>query len=108
MQGSRQFKEFEEYFVPAEKFTELKASGALPLALDTDCDQYLHDRLSLLEQQLAMVDDLAGSGGLPDAIISASGLKITPLDAAVPDAAQTLIELTAAAREDHRHAHGGG
>lgn len=96
VQGSRQFKDFEEYLVPAEMFTELKESGALPLAMDTHCDQYLHDRLSLLEQQLAMVDGLVGSGGLPDAIITASGLKIIPLDAAVPDAAQTLSELTAA------------
>lgn len=96
VQGSRQFKDFEEYLVPAGTFTELKATGALPVAIDTDCDQYLHNRLSLLEQQLAVVDGLAGSGGLPDAIITASGLKITPLDAATPDAAQTLIELTAA------------
>ena len=96
VQGSRQFKDFEEYLVPAEMFTELKATGALPLSMNTACDQYLHDRISLLEQQLAVVDDLAGSGGLPDAIITASGLKITPLDAAVPDAAQTLIDLTAA------------
>lgn len=96
VQGSRQFKDFEEYLVPAEMFTELTASGALPLVMDTDCDQYLDDRLSLLEQQLAMVDGLAGSGDLPDAIITASGLKITPLDVAVPDEAQTLIELTAA------------
>lgn len=96
VQGSRQFKDFEEYLVPAGTFTELKATGALPVAIDTDCDQYLHNRLSLLEQQLAVVDGLAGSGGLPDAIITASGLKITPLDAAAPDAAQTLIELTAA------------
>lgn len=96
VQGSRQFKDFEEYLVPAGTFTELKATGALPVAIDTDCDQYPHNRLSLLEQQLAVVDGLAGSGGLPDAIITASGLKITPLDAAAPDAAQTLIELTAA------------
>jgi TnpA family transposase len=96
VQGSRQFKDFEEYLVPAGMFTELKASGALPLAAATDCDQYLHDRLSLLEQQLAAVDRLAVSNDLPDAIITASGLKITPLDAAVPDEAQTLIELTAA------------
>jgi hypothetical protein len=32
---------------------------------------------------------------LPDAIITESGLKITPLDAAVPDTAQALIDQTA-------------
>ncbi|WP_250388413.1 hypothetical protein [Escherichia coli] len=31
---------------------------------------------------------------LPDAILTESGLKITPLDAAVPDRAQALIDQT--------------
>jgi hypothetical protein len=34
---------------------------------------------------------MAAANDLPDAIITASGLKITPLDAAVPDTAQALI-----------------
>ena len=61
----------------------------------TDCDQYLHERLTLLEEQLATVNRLATANELPDAIITESGLKITPLDAAVPDAAQALIDQTA-------------
>ena len=68
----------------------------LPLAVITDCDQYLHDRLTLLEAQLATVNRLAAANELPDAIITtASGLKVTPLDAAVPDNAQALIDQTA-------------
>jgi hypothetical protein len=61
----------------------------------TDCDQYLHDRLTLLEAQLATVNRMAAANDLPDAIITESGLKITPLDAAVPDTAQALIDQTA-------------
>jgi TnpA family transposase len=38
---------------------------------------------------------MALANDLPDAIITESGLKITPLDAAVPDAAQTLIDQAA-------------
>jgi hypothetical protein len=60
----------------------------MPLAVATDCDQYLHDRLTLLETQLATVNRMALANELPDAIITESGLKITPLDAAVPDTAQ--------------------
>jgi hypothetical protein len=41
VQGSRQFKDFEDYLVPPEKFASLKQSSALPLAVATDCDQYL-------------------------------------------------------------------
>ncbi len=39
---------------------------------------------------------LAGTNDLPDAILTDSGLKITPLDASVPQAAQRLIDQVAA------------
>ncbi|HBX7658584.1 TPA: Tn3 family transposase, partial [Klebsiella pneumoniae] len=73
----------------------LKQSSELPLAVATDCEQYLHERLTLLEAQLATVNRMAAANDLPDAIITESGLKITPLDAAVPDTAQALIDQTA-------------
>ncbi|MFK0380239.1 Tn3 family transposase [Pandoraea sp. NPDC090278] len=95
VQGSRQFKDFEDYLIPPAKFTSLKLGGELPLAVITDCDQYLHERLTLLETQLTTVNHMAQANELPDAIITASGLKITPLDAAVPDTAQALIDQTA-------------
>jgi len=95
VQGSRQFKDFEEYLLPADKFETLKLAHELPLAIATDCDQYLHDRLLLLEQQLEIVNRMASANDLPDAIITESGLKVTPLDALMPDAAQTLIDQTA-------------
>ncbi|MFP0234031.1 Tn3 family transposase, partial [Escherichia sp. WS1085] len=59
VQGSRQFKDFEDYLVPPEKFTSLKQSSELPLAVATDCEQYLHERLTLLEAQLATVNRMA-------------------------------------------------
>ena len=95
VQGSRQFKDFEDYLVPPEKFASLKQTSKLPLAVATDCDQYLYDRLTLLETQLATVNRMALANDLPEAIITESGLKITPLDAAVPEAAQALIDQTA-------------
>ncbi len=67
----------------------------MPLAVATDCNRYLNDRLTLLETQLATVNRMATANELPDAIITESGLKITPLDAAVPDTAQALIDQTA-------------
>lgn len=81
--------------MPAGKFSTLKLAGKLPLATATDCDQYLHDRLRLLEQRLETVNGMAAGNDLPDAIITESGLKITPLDAAVPDTAQMLIDQSA-------------
>lgn len=67
----------------------------MPLAAATDCDQYPHERLTLLEAQLPTVNRMALANALPDAIITESGLKITPLNAAVTDTAQALIDQTA-------------
>ena len=43
VEGSRQFNDFDEYLVPGDKFATLKLANELPLAVATDCDQYLHD-----------------------------------------------------------------
>ena len=94
VEGSRQFKDFDEYLLPMDRFSELKQAKELPIAINPDCDQYLHDRLTLIEQQLATVNRLALANELPDAIFTDSGLKITPLDAAVPEAAQFHIDQT--------------
>ena len=66
--------------------------GPWPLAVVPDCAGYLHERMELLSQKLETIDALAATNDLPDAIVTASGLKITPLDASVPEAAQTLID----------------
>ncbi|WP_425292541.1 hypothetical protein [Citrobacter freundii] len=92
VKGSRQFRDFDDYLLPAEKFAALKREQALPLAINPNSDQYLEERLQLLDEQLATVTRLAKDNELPDAILTESGLKITPLDAAVPDRAQALID----------------
>ena len=52
VQGSRQFKDFDENLVPNGKFAAPRLATELPGAVETDCDKYLADRLLLLEQQL--------------------------------------------------------
>jgi len=91
-QGSRQFKDFDEYLLPAERFASLKQAGELPLAVDADCDKFLNARLLLLGQQLTSVNRMAKAGELPDAIITESGLKITPLANSVPEEADALMQ----------------
>ena len=86
--GSRQFKDFDDYLIPVEKILDLKKAQSLPLTVTIDCEAFLHERLSLLEQELDTVNRLAASNGLPDAVIGDSGLKITPLDSGVPESAQ--------------------
>lgn len=76
VQGSRQFKDFEDYLVPPEKFTSLKQSSELPLAVATDCEQYLHERLTLLEAQLATVNRMAAANDLPHVKITELLLEV--------------------------------
>lgn len=92
VKGSRQFKDFNEYLLPADQFEALKQIDGLSLAVTDDCEKYLHDRLLLLEEQLQTANRMAAADELPDAVIAESGLKITPLDKAVPDEAETLMQ----------------
>ena len=52
VQGSRQFKDFDEYLIPSERFSAPREANRLSLAVATDCEAYLKDRLCRLEQQL--------------------------------------------------------
>jgi TnpA family transposase len=92
VRGSRQYKDFEEYLIPQNTFSTLKETKALTLAIAPDCSQYLHDRLKFLEERLKTVDQMAKADELPDAIITDSGLKITPLTNSVPDEADALMK----------------
>ena len=92
VEGSRQFRDFEDYLLPPEKFSALQKARALPIAINPDLDQYLLERVLLLNQQLATVNRLALAKALPDAIITDTGLRITPQDTVVPESAQVLID----------------
>jgi Tn3 transposase DDE domain len=91
VQGSRQFKDFDEYLIPNERFSALREANRLSLAVATDCEAYVKNRLCRLEQQLETVDRIAQSGELPDVIITVSRLKITSLASTVPEEADQLI-----------------
>ncbi len=83
---------FDDYLLP-EKFAALKREQALPLAINPNSDQYRKSVCSCWTSSYH-VTRLAKDNELPDAILTESGLKITPLDAAVPDRAQALIDQT--------------
>jgi hypothetical protein len=68
--GTRQFRDFEEYLLPTAKFREFRLTCALPIAINPDLDQYLLERVLLLNRQLATVNRLALANELPDAIIT--------------------------------------
>jgi hypothetical protein len=68
VQGSRQFKDFEDYLLPVEAFASLRQTNELPLAVAPDCDRYLKERLELLETQLARVSRMASANDLPEVL----------------------------------------
>ena len=82
--------------MPAQKFAALKEADELPLAIDSNREHYLQTRSDALHGQLKLVDELAAANDLPDAVLTDSGLKITPLDASVLQPAQNLIDRVAA------------
>lgn len=96
VQGSRQFKDFEEYLLPKPRFMAQREQKELGLAVGTDCERFLEARLAVLARELVAVERLAAANELPAAaVITSSGrLKITPLDNAVPNEAEELIQQT--------------
>jgi hypothetical protein len=89
--GSRQFKDFEAYLLEPSRFTELRTKQSLSLPVELDGDSYVAERIAQLKQSLDEVDGLAARGELPDAAVSESGLKITPLTNTVPEEASVLM-----------------
>ena len=89
--GSRQFKDFEAYLLEPSRFTELRTKQSLSLPIEQDGDSYVAERVAQLKQSLDEVDGLAARGELPDAAVSESGLKITPLTNTVPEEASVLM-----------------
>lgn len=89
VEGSRQFKDFNTYLISFEKFTELKQNQALP---QSDCTQYLNERLELLEKRLAHINKLAAEDALPDATITATGLKIIPIETSIPKNVKPFVD----------------
>jgi len=90
--GSRQFKDFNDYLIPYEQFISLKKNNELALAVVSDGDAYLQNKIEELKKRLETVNNLAKYDQLPDARIDESGLKITPLVNTVPPEADVLMQ----------------
>ena len=91
VQGSRQFKDFDDYLIPIECFKALQEKAELPLAVQTHYKHFIEKRLELLKEKLTTVNRLALADQLPDAVITNQGLRITPLEKIVPDEAEILM-----------------
>jgi TnpA family transposase len=88
--GSRQYKDFEEYLLPPDRFAAQREQQQLGLAVPADCERYLEERRAVLENALDRVEALAARDELPDATLRDERLRITPLTSSVPEEADAL------------------
>ena len=92
VQGSRQFKDFDEYLVPSERFSALQRSKPVIAG----CGHRLRSvsqgpAVPSSNSSLTTVDRMAQSNELPDAIITVSGPEDHAARNAVPEEADALI-----------------
>ncbi|XMA23507.1 Tn3 family transposase (plasmid) [Bacillus bombysepticus] len=91
--GSKQYKDFEEYLLPPEKWCELRDKSQIPLAISTNMDQYLQERYKLMEKQFSKVNHLIKNQLLEDVAIYAEKIQVTPLKKMIPNEVTDLTRL---------------
>jgi TnpA family transposase len=88
--GSRQHRSFEERLISRATLQELRQTGTLPVAVETDFDQFIESRRALLDKRLAAVDVRASDGLLPGGTLTKGVLKIAPIEKSTPPEAEAL------------------
>lgn len=92
VEGSRQYRAVEDQLIPRPVFVSMRAAGPLPIALPIDVDAYLEESAARMERRLTEVAIKAGCDRLEDVRIRDGVLRVTPLKAATPEAAEALAE----------------
>ncbi|WP_102981273.1 Tn3 family transposase [Chryseobacterium scophthalmum] len=90
VQGSRQYKDFEDYLIPADRFAEMRDRNQVPLDVALNVEDFLSERMELLSNKIQIVCKLIESNELPDSSIINDRIKIKPLENAVPQEAEVL------------------
>ncbi len=90
VEGSHQYRQLEEYLLPQAAFQELRSTGPLPVSVPLNASQYLTERGTLLDAQLKLVGRLLKENGLPDVRRDTDKVRISPLDAQIPEGVEEL------------------
>ncbi|SHN08116.1 Transposase and inactivated derivatives, TnpA family [Chryseobacterium carnipullorum] len=90
VQGSRQYKDFEDYLIPADRFTEMRDQNQVPLDVALNVEEFLSERMELLSNKIQIVCKLIESNELQDTSIINDRIKIKPLENTVPEEAEVL------------------
>ncbi len=70
VQGSRQYKYFEDYLIPEDLFLAIKDEHKFPLDISLDATQYLNEKIKQMEDQMEIACRLAKENALPEASLS--------------------------------------
>ena len=89
--GSRQYRDFETYLIPAATFKAMQKEP-LPLDIDTHLPSYLAECRQRLEDTLTTVASKARENTLPDVTLADGKLRITPLRKNTPESAEAFAE----------------
>jgi len=79
VEGSRAFRAFDDFLLPPKTFAARQQGDELGLAVPRRFDTWYADRVDLLNSRLREVDELASTGKLVEAVITAEGLSISPI-----------------------------
>jgi TnpA family transposase len=89
--GSRQYRDFETYVIPAATFKAMQKEP-LPLDIDTHLPSHLAECRQRLEDTLTTVASQARENTLPDVTLADGKLRITPLRKNTPESAEAFAE----------------
>jgi TnpA family transposase len=89
--GSRQYRDFETYLIPAAAFTVMQKEP-LPLDIETHLPSYLAECRQRLEDNLTTVAAKARENTLPDVTLADGDLRIAPLRRNTPESAEAFAE----------------
>ena len=90
--GSRQYRDFETYLIPAATFKAMQQKEPLSLAIDTAFTSYMAERREKLEESMASVASKARENTLPDVTLAEGDLRIAPLRKNTPESAEAFAE----------------
>ncbi len=92
VEGSRRYKDFEQYLISREDFQEMKNTHNIGLNVISDSKAYLDERFELLREKLEIDCSLAQNGQMIDASMSNGKIKVKPLTKLVPKEAEDLAK----------------
>lgn len=92
VEGSRRYKDFEQYLISREDFSEMKNTDNIELNVVSDSKKYLDERFRLLQKKLEIDSNLAQNGEMVDAYMSNGKIKVKPLTKLVPKEAEYLAK----------------